>query len=153
MNNPSVMSTEKEGDKNLPSFSVQTILFNNAFVYIKIVVYGLFSFGLYSGLFLFYNGYILGNYVALMQDYNIPGEIIAKAVLPHFLEYFSMWLSGAIGLSGIGIITNLMRNRELLAKKQIYFFLRVIGLIVICVVISAIVEVKLSLEFALKALE
>ncbi|MBD3373566.1 hypothetical protein GF406_00890 [candidate division KSB1 bacterium] len=133
--------------------SVKSVSLNNTFVCLKICINGLCSFGLYSLFCLLLNGYVLGNYAALMRNLNVPTSIILKATLPHFLEYIALWLSGAVGLNGIIIFFNLIRGKPIVNREQVRFLLKVIGIIFILVIISAYAEVRISLELILEAIK
>ena len=69
---------------------------NNLIVAFKILVLGIFSFGIFSAILLLYNGFILG--VAIGESLELLSiNIIAKSTLPHCGEILGLIICGYVG--------------------------------------------------------
>lgn len=69
---------------------------NNFIVALKILIFGIFSFGIFSAILIFYNGFILG--VAIGESLKLLSiNIIAKSTLPHCGEILGLIICGYVG--------------------------------------------------------
>lgn len=64
---------------------------NNMMVAFKNMFLGMFSFGIFSVIYIFYNGFIHGNIFGKSTMF-FPMHIIAKATLPHSYEFIGVVL-------------------------------------------------------------
>lgn len=69
---------------------------NNLIVALKILVLGIFSFGIFSTILLLYNGFILGVSIGESLGF-LDINVIAKATLPHSGEILGLIICGYVG--------------------------------------------------------
>ena len=121
------------------TISFQKILKNNLMVVFNNCIYGFFSFGIYSTLNIFFNGFVFGLFLNIIIK-EAPISIILISTVPHFTEYIAIWLSGTLGLYGNLFFVRLIKDKKIIESKETYFLLLLILIIVILIIVSAYIE-------------
>ena len=129
-------------------YSFLTLCLNNLNVHISIALLGFFSLGIYAIYCIFLNGFLMGIYVyTIFVNYENPWSIIAKGLLPHFMEFLAIWLSGAIGLYGIQVFFRLIKNEKIFKHNELKFLIKYILIIIFFTVIAAYMEIYVSVSW------
>lgn len=134
-----------ESSLNIPLFCLQpherflSILKNNLLVSIKSLVYNSLSFGLYSIIFLFYNGFVLGHIMGrCLKIFQL--ELILKSTLPHSFEFI-----GIIIYSYIGFVLSLCLLSKKITIKKLYLLLY-LAIATIIIISAASIESYVSIS-------
>lgn len=115
------------------------ILKNNLIVALKNMLLGLFSLGILSLIYTFYNGLIFGIVLGKSTHMLSVYEIL-KATVPHSCEFIGLSILGFIGF----VISFRLFTKKWLLKKLHLFWLFLIGIFII--LITAILESYVSIS-------
>lgn len=99
---------------------------NNIIVSMKNMLLGMFSFGLFSVLYTFYNGFIHG-YILGQSSQIIPMKLIVRATLPHSFEFIGIVLFGYVGY----ILSIYLFSKKLLISRKHLFYILIIATLTI----------------------
>jgi uncharacterized membrane protein SpoIIM required for sporulation len=109
-------------------------------------VSGIGFFGIPSFLNLVVNGFVLGVIYKSFYNSGLSINIILNGTLPHSIEFFGIWLSGAIGLKGFSICYKFIRFNSFPTKKEIYTLLILLLISILIITIAAWLEVYITLK-------
>lgn len=112
---------------------------NNIIVSFKNMVFGALSFGFFSVLYTFYNGFFFGFVTGISFHFLTISEIL-KSTLPHSFELFGIALFGYIGF----LFSVYLFTRRIFVEMKIVLTLFILGTIII--LMAAIVENYVSMS-------
>lgn len=112
---------------------------NNMIVSLKNMAFGALSFGSFSILYTFYNGYFFGVITGSSCHFLTISEVL-RSTIPHSFEMLGIAMFGYIGF----LICVYLFKRKMLLKIKNILFLFVIGAIII--LLAAIVENYVSMS-------
>ena len=92
----------------------------------KNMLLGMFSFGLFSVLYTFYNGFIHG-YILGQSSQIIPMKLIVRATLPHSFEFIGIVLFGYVGY----ILSIYLFSKKLLISRKHSLYILIIATLTI----------------------
>lgn len=112
---------------------------NNLTVSIKTMIFGIFSLGCFSVIYIFYNGLYSGMIIDDCLKYLSISELL-KVTLPHSIEIIGLVLFGYIGY---------ILSAKILLDKMDYTYLKVLLLFVVALIIiilAAFIESYISIS-------
>lgn len=132
-------SNFKEVFSSTPFQRFQFIAKNNMIVGFKNFLYGMFSLGLFSIIYAFFNGLLLG--IVLSKSSKILSkEVILESTLPHSFEIIGFILFGYLGF---------ILSMKLLLKKQLFSYKTLIclgGISSVIIIFAAFIESYISMS-------
>ena len=151
----SSLSDENPNSPNInKDLSFIDLFLNNLYATLTIALFGFFTFGLYSILMTFLNGYILGVYLYhVINHTHISTKTIIMGTFPHFLEFVSIWMSCSLGLLSTVFFIRLVKGENMFFNHDIAFLLKFLGVILCFVFIAAYLEIHISVPAALRGIE
>ena len=107
---------------------------------------GLVSCGIPTLFTLLLNGFVFGLLIRNAVDAGLPLHVIGFKTLPHFPEYIAIWLSGAIGLSGMQLFIRLTRSGTVpIIETDFKIIMKFILLCLLCIFMAALIEKNIIL--------
>lgn len=122
-----------------PSGRFLFIFKNNLMVSFKCMLLGIFSFGLCSLIYTFYNGFVLGYIIGKCVNI-LPAKIIIKSTLPHSFEFLGIIIYGYIGF----VLSTYLFTKRMIYKKPILFYYIFIATMILLT--AAIIESYVSIS-------
>ena len=138
-------------EHKLNNFNFENIFSNNAKMVIYNCLIGLVSGGIYSVYNIFFNGFFFGGYLKFLVSKGYPYCLILKGILPHFLEFIAIFISGGVGLFGIILLIDLITGEKTIDIVFFKEFVKLIAIILLLIGISAYMEVYVSLPLLLRS--
>ena len=131
-----------EGNK---FYAFGLVFWNNLKVCIISIV-GAAMFGIATVYNLVQNGFYTGDVMINIYESGLPINEILKHTLPHSIELFGFWLSGAIGFSLVKIIIDFIRTNTIPSKRFVVFLGKNAFLIFLTILLASYIEVYISIS-------
>lgn len=112
---------------------------NNLVVVLRNLILGIFSLGLFSLIYVFYNAYVHGYIISSLSPF-LTAQDVMGCTIPHSMELIPLILSSLVGFAISYQI--LFKKRILPTKKIVWLTLACVGI----TVLSALIESYISMS-------